>query len=84
MSSGLLRAGISVTAVAPGPVSDAHPAVVQTLNSPDGDAIKAQSPLGRVSTAAECANAIVFLASPESHFHTGAVLDLNGASYLRF
>jgi NAD(P)-dependent dehydrogenase (short-subunit alcohol dehydrogenase family) len=76
-------ANVCVAAIAPGPISDAHPDVVAILNSPDGAAIKAQSPLGRVATSAECANAIVFLASPESHFHTGAILDLNGASYLR-
>jgi NAD(P)-dependent dehydrogenase (short-subunit alcohol dehydrogenase family) len=31
----------------------------------------------------ELANAVYFLASPESEWASGAVLDFNGASYLR-
>lgn len=53
------------------------------LAGPDGDAIRAQSPLGRVARPEEVAHAIVFLASEGAEFTTGAVLDVNGASYLR-
>ena len=44
---------------------------------------RAQSPFGRVATPEEVAAAVLYLASPEAEFTSGAVLDLNGASYLR-
>jgi len=48
-----------------------------------GDAIRAQSPFNRVAAPEEIAAAVVYLASPEAAWSSGAVLDLNGASYLR-
>ena len=42
-----------------------------------------QSPFDRVATADEVAGAVLWLASPGAKFSSGAVLDLNGASYLR-
>ena len=65
------------------------PGFVQTdmarghLAGPDGDGIRNQSPLGRVATPEEVAYAVLFLASEGSQFMTGAILDVNGASYLR-
>ena len=53
------------------------------LSGPEGDAIRAQSPWGRVARPDEVAAAVVYLASPEAEFVSGAILDLNGASYLR-
>ena len=53
------------------------------LAGPEGDALRAQSPFGRVASAEEIADAIVYLASPGAVWSSGAVLDLNGASYLR-
>jgi NAD(P)-dependent dehydrogenase (short-subunit alcohol dehydrogenase family) len=53
------------------------------LEGPDGEAIRAQSPFGRVARPEEVAAAVLYLASPEAEFVSGAVLDLNGASYLR-
>ena len=44
---------------------------------------RAQSPFDRVATPEEVAAAVVYLASPEAEWASGAVLDLNGASYLR-
>jgi len=55
----------------------------ERLAGPDGDAIRAQSPLGRVATPDEVAHAVAFLASEGAEFTTGAILDVNGASYLR-
>jgi NAD(P)-dependent dehydrogenase (short-subunit alcohol dehydrogenase family) len=55
----------------------------ELLASPDGDVIRAQSPFGRVATPEEIAAAVVYLASPEAEWASGAVLDLNGASHLR-
>lgn len=48
-----------------------------------GDAIRAQSPTGRVARPEEVAHAILFLASEGAEFTTGTILDVNGASYLR-
>jgi 3-oxoacyl-[acyl-carrier protein] reductase len=53
------------------------------LAGPGGDAIRAQSPFGRVAQPAEIAAAVVYLASREAEWASGAILDLNGASYLR-
>lgn len=73
--------GITVHAVAPGFVETAM--ARSQLRGAAGDAVRAQSPLNRVATVDEVARAILFLASPDARFTTGAVLDLNGASYLR-
>jgi 3-oxoacyl-[acyl-carrier protein] reductase len=53
------------------------------LQGQAGDAIRAQSPFNRVALPEEIAAAVVFLASPEAQWASGAILDLNGASYLR-
>jgi 3-oxoacyl-[acyl-carrier protein] reductase len=53
------------------------------LQGAGGDAIRAQSPFGRVARPYEIAAAVVYLASPEAAWTSGAILDLNGASYLR-
>jgi NAD(P)-dependent dehydrogenase (short-subunit alcohol dehydrogenase family) len=47
------------------------------------DDIKAQSPLNRIATPDEIAHAVLFFASEGAEFATGAILDVNGASYLR-
>jgi 3-oxoacyl-[acyl-carrier protein] reductase len=53
------------------------------LGGPEGDGIRAQSPLGRVATANEVAQTVAFLASEAPAFMTGAIVDVNGASFLR-
>ena len=53
------------------------------LAGPQGEAIRRQSPLNRVATADEVAYAVLFLASAGAEFMTGAIIDVNGASYLR-
>jgi len=75
------RHGISVTTVAPGFV--ATDMAAQHLHGPSGDATRAQSPFGRVADPSEVAHAVVHLADPRSEWASGAVVDLNGASYLR-
>ena len=66
---------ITVNAVAPGfivsPMTDPLPQEVK-------DGLLARVPLGRMGTGAEVAAAIVFLASEEAGYITGAVLDVNG------
>jgi NAD(P)-dependent dehydrogenase (short-subunit alcohol dehydrogenase family) len=73
--------GITVASVAPGFVETDM--AKELLGSPAGDAIRAQSPFNRVAAPEEVAAAVVYLASPEAAWASGAVLDLNGASYLR-
>jgi NAD(P)-dependent dehydrogenase (short-subunit alcohol dehydrogenase family) len=73
--------GISVATIAPGFVATDMASTV--LDGPAGDAVRAQSPFGRVAEPEEVAAAVVFLADPLSQWASGAVLDLNGASYLR-
>ena len=53
------------------------------LVSRGGDALLADIPLGRVATPDEVAEAIAFLALTAPPSMTGAVLDVNGASYVR-
>ena len=73
--------GISVTCVAPGFVQTEM--AREVLDGPGGDAVRAQSPFGRVARPDEVASAVVWLASPEARFSTGTIVDVNGASYLR-
>jgi 3-oxoacyl-[acyl-carrier protein] reductase len=81
MAQALGRHGIYVTTVAPGFVDTDMAAPF--LDSAAGDAIRAQSPLNRAATAQEVARVVVFLASPGAEYMTGAIVDVNGASYLR-
>jgi NAD(P)-dependent dehydrogenase (short-subunit alcohol dehydrogenase family) len=73
--------GIAVTTVAPGFTETDMAA--ETLAGPDGDRRRGESPMGRVATPQEVAQAVLYLASPQAEFATGTVLDMNGASYLR-
>ena len=53
------------------------------MASPAGARVIAETPLGRVATAAEVAETIRWLASEAPASLTGATLDINGASYVR-
>jgi NAD(P)-dependent dehydrogenase (short-subunit alcohol dehydrogenase family) len=77
----LASQNISVATVAPGFVQTEMARAV--LDGPGGDAVRAQSPFGRVARPAEVAAAVLWLASPEARFASGAIIDVNGASYLR-
>jgi NAD(P)-dependent dehydrogenase (short-subunit alcohol dehydrogenase family) len=81
MARALAPHGIAVSAVAPGFV--ATDMTNEHLKPPLGDDIRAQSPFGRVADPAEIAAAVFYLASDLAEWASGAVLDLNGASYLR-
>ncbi|UCG53055.1 MAG: SDR family oxidoreductase [Candidatus Latescibacterota bacterium] len=72
---------IFVGVVAPGYVET--DLVAEKLAGPEGDLIRGQSPLGRVARPDEVAQAVLFLAADGSEFMTGAIIDVNGASYLR-
>ncbi|MEO6881376.1 MAG: SDR family NAD(P)-dependent oxidoreductase [Mycobacteriaceae bacterium] len=73
--------GISVGTVAPGFVQTEM--AREILDGPGGDAVRAQSPFGRVATPEEVASAVLWLASPGARFSSGTIIDVNGASYLR-
>ena len=73
--------GIAVATVAPGFIETDM--TNEHLKGERGDAIRAQSPFDRVAEPDEIAAAVHWLASAEAEWASGAVLDLNGASYLR-
>jgi 3-oxoacyl-[acyl-carrier protein] reductase len=81
MAQALGPHGIYVTTVAPGFVETDMAAPY--LQGAAGDAVRAQSPLQRAATAQEVARVVVFLATPGAESTTGAIVDVNGASYLR-
>jgi len=67
--------------VAPGFVETEMAAAA--LKGKKGDEIRSQSPLNRVARPEEVAQAILLLASQQTDFMTGTIVDVNGASYLR-
>ncbi len=68
--------GITVNAVAPWLTLTER---IKKLRSPEVDAaLKAQTPLGRFAEPQEVADAVLFLASDEAAYVTGATLDVNG------
>ncbi len=81
LAQALAPHGITVASVAPGYVQTDMAAGL--LATAAGDGIRAQSPFNRVARVEEIAAAVLYLASPEAEWASGAVLDLNGASYLR-
>jgi 3-oxoacyl-[acyl-carrier protein] reductase len=81
MARHLAPYGIAVASVAPGYVETDM--TTQELASSGGDAIRGQSPFGRVGRPEEVAAAVLYLASAEAEWASGTVIDLNGASYLR-
>jgi NAD(P)-dependent dehydrogenase (short-subunit alcohol dehydrogenase family) len=72
--------GIRVNAVAPGTINTER--VQQLPNEPGGteyiEGIKAAHPMGRLGDPSEVAHAILFLASDEASFITGAILPVDG------
>lgn len=81
MALALAPHDIRVAAVAPGFVQTEM--AREVLDGPGGDAVRAQSPFGRVAKPEEVASAVFWLASEGARFSTGTIIDVNGASYLR-
>jgi len=81
LAKALAPHGIFVYAIAPGFVETEM--AEEALSGPEGDAIRNQSPLGRVAKPEDVAQAVLMLASKGSEFMTGTIVDVNGASYLR-
>jgi NAD(P)-dependent dehydrogenase (short-subunit alcohol dehydrogenase family) len=66
--------GITVNAVAPGPIASPMTATFPPT-------LRALIPVGRLGEAAEVAAAVAFLASDEAAFITGEILDVNGGAW---
>ncbi len=81
LAKSLAPYNIFVCVVAPGYVETDM--VEDTMSSPEGEAIRAQSPLNRIARPDEVARTVLFLASEGTEFLTGCIVDVNGASYLR-
>jgi 3-oxoacyl-[acyl-carrier protein] reductase len=78
LAKALAPKGVYVFVVAPGWVSTAR--VTEALKMPG---VLADHPLGRVATPEEVAQVVTFCALDAPGSLTGAILDVNGASYLR-
>jgi NAD(P)-dependent dehydrogenase (short-subunit alcohol dehydrogenase family) len=66
--------GVTVNAIAPGPI-----ATVMTTRYPE--ALRALVPVGRMGELPDIVRAVLFLASRDSGFITGEVLDVNGGMW---
>ena len=77
----LAPSGVFVFAVAPGFVETAM--ARDYLTGEMAEVMRQQSPLGRVATTEDVAYWVLCLADEKASFATGAIVDVNGASYLR-
>jgi hypothetical protein len=80
LSALAIKQGIRVNAVAPGPVWT--PLISSTMPKDSVENFGKSNPMERPAQPAELAPAYVFLASPESRFITGSVLDVTGGKML--
>src|SRR5215212_2684607 len=80
LAQALAPHGVFFYVVAPGFVETDM--AYSLLRGPEGEGIRSQSPLGRVATQEEIARTVAFLATEAPDFMTGAIVDVNGASYL--
>lgn len=78
LAKALAPKGVHVFVVAPGWVATQR--VAKSVTNP---AVLAEQPLGRVATPDEVAAVVAFCALDAPASLTGAILDVNGASYLR-
>jgi 3-oxoacyl-[acyl-carrier protein] reductase len=71
--------GVTVNAIAPGYIETP---MTEVLNEQQRAAMMTQIPLGRIGLPKDIAMAVRFLASEESSYITGHVLDVNGGMYM--
>ena len=74
------RDGITVNGIAPAYI--VTPMVTEQLTQIQRDQLLAAIPVGRFCEAGEVAHVAAFLASPESGFITGEIIDINGGLHL--
>jgi meso-butanediol dehydrogenase/(S,S)-butanediol dehydrogenase/diacetyl reductase len=75
------REGIRVNAVCPGPVET--PLLAPVLEMPGArEAYAKVVPMGRVGQPEEVAGLVLFLASDDASYITGATLDVNGGCFM--
>ena len=72
---------VRVNGIMPGVIATRHHEVFSTPAKMED--YKRQTPLGRNGTAAEVAQAVLFLAGDGASFITGAILDINGGRFMR-
>ena len=77
----LAPSNVVVGVVAPGFVDTAMAAEV--LAGERGDAIRGDSPFNRVASVDEVAEAVLYFTNTDAKWSSGAIIDVNGASYLR-
>lgn len=80
LAKALASKKILIYTIAPGWVDTDM--ALEGMQGPNAKSIKDQSPLKRIATPDEIAQATLFLASGVEYM-TGCILDINGASYLR-
>jgi 3-oxoacyl-[acyl-carrier protein] reductase len=84
MTKGLAREfashGIRINAVSPGTIdTDYH----RQFSTPQGlEAVAKATPMGRLGTSAEVADAVVFLCSGKARFIQGQVIEVNGGFFM--
>ena len=84
MATDLLADGVRVNVVAPGTADTPWIGrLLATATDPDAEraALEARQPMGRLVSADEVANAIVYLASPRSGSTTGTILAVDGGMH---
>jgi 3-oxoacyl-[acyl-carrier protein] reductase len=74
------REGITVNGIAPGYIRT--PMVTEQLTQAQRDELLRAIPVGRFCEASEVAHVVAFLASQESGFITGEIIDINGGLHL--
>jgi len=75
----LAKRNVTVNAVAPGFIATA---MTDALSDKVKEDLTAQIPLGRLGSADDIANAVLFLAAESSGYITGHVLSVNGGMYM--
>ena len=81
LAGDVAAAGITVNCIAP---SRVETPMTQAIGSRDVVAAKiAETPLGRLGTIEDMAGAVAFLVSKDASFITGAIIDVNGGSFMQ-
>lgn len=72
--------GIRVNCISPGTIDTGYHRAFSTAEGLDG--VRAATPIGRLGTAEEIADMVVFLASDQSTFLHGQVIEINGGFFM--